>query len=236
MSDIPSTLDRADGLEGRPGIATPVGSVQIIDNGQLYDAAEDYSIKLREAANSPEIERAEQATITHTFYTDWDEAIVRIQTLGRGTLMVDSFGNVSRVLSSKIQRERGGSATLTVTAESVSFDSPPDEFSLEPVELGVHIVKHPRYFHALDPTSDDASSTVTVNDVTVSLSDVKQSIIRTIQNYMDAPFYPGGGNVNGMFQTNIMEQLSSGKINVDVKNNNFTAEWDGKSPVTNGVA
>lgn len=235
MADLPSLFDRADGLDGREGIATPRGVILVADNGTLSDWTDQPAILLRELANSPEVERAEQATITKTFLMDYEQAKTRLSTMGRGTILVDEEGDVTRVLSAKLTRERPGYAILTVVAEGVSFDSPPDEFDVQPVELGVHIIKHPRYFYALDPTSADDDNSVTVNDVTVSLSDVKQSIIRTIQAYMDAPFYPMGGNINGMFQTNIMEQLSAQTIEVPYANPYYSTAktlvnpklWDG---------
>lgn len=222
MADLPSTFDRADGLDERLGIATPANSVFVTDNGITYDyTATDFAIKIREAANSPDVERAEQATITHTFYMDWEEGKTRLEAMGRGTLLVSEDGDVSRVLSSRLQRERGGYCSLVVTAESVSFDSPPDDFSLEPVELGVHIIKHPRYYSALNPDSTDWQSNVTVNDTTVYLGDIKQSIIRAIQTYMDAPIYPSEYNINGYFQGNVLSQLAGNTIDVQVFNTSF---------------
>jgi len=219
MAELPSLFDRADGTDERDGIATPPGVLLIQDNGVVGDWTDDpkIAIKLREASNSPEVERAEQSTITHTFIMGWEEGITRLETMGRGTLLVSEDGLVSRVLSSKLQRERGGFCTLVVTAEGISFDSPPDEFSLKAVDLGVHIIKHPRYYSALNPASTDDSNTVEVGEIEVSLSDIKQGIIRSIQAYMDAPFYPGGGNVNGMFQANIMSMLADQSVLVDVK-------------------
>jgi hypothetical protein len=245
MPEVPSTFDRADGLDGHEGIATPAGAIFINDNGTKFDITDpDYALKLREACTSPEIERAEQATITHTFLTDYNEAITRLTTLGRGTLLVSDDGDVTRVLSAKIQRERGGFATLIVVCESVSFDNPPDEFDIQPVELGIHIIKHPRYFHALNPASTDATNFVTIGtDAEASLSDIKQSIIRAIQAYMDAPLYPSEYNINGYFQTNILAQLAGTTIDVPVPNPNFipgvtvapTQTWNGNMNVTTGL-
>lgn len=236
-SDIlPSTFDRADGLDGHPGIATPPGAIFINDNGTEFDLANrDYTIKLREAVTSPEIERAEQATITHTFLLDYQEACTRQSVLGRGTLLIDDSGSVSRILSTRVNRERGGWATLIVVAEGVSFDSPPDEFEVQPVELGIHIIKHPRYFSALNPSSTDASNYITIGSVEVSLADVKQSIIRAIQAYMDAPIYPSEYNINGYFQTNVLGQMASGRVDIPYRNPNYSPalktdadqRWDG---------
>lgn len=218
MPDLPSLFDRADGNDGRLGIATPSGVIIVNDNGTISDWTDAPAIKLRELANSPEVERAEQATITKTFVMDWNEAVTRITTLGRGTLMVDESGNVTRVLSSRLSRERPGFGVITVVSEGLNFDSPPDEFCIEPVELGIHIIKHPRYFSALNPASTDSTNMVTVGETEVSLCDVKQSIIRAIQAYMDAPIYPSEYNINGYFQSNILSQLEGATIDVPIIN------------------
>jgi hypothetical protein len=145
MPQLPSIFDRADGLNGREGIATPAAAIWINDAGTQFDITDPaYGLKLREACTSPEIERAEQCTITHTFLTDYNDGRTRLSTLGRGTLLVSEDSDVSRVLSARMQRERGGYCTIIVVAESVSFDSPPDEFQIQPVELGIHSIKHPR--------------------------------------------------------------------------------------------
>ncbi|WP_155459429.1 hypothetical protein, partial [Streptococcus pneumoniae] len=62
--------------------------------------------------------------------------------------MEDSYGFLYKVLSARAQRSKGEQGTLTLVLEAASFDSPPDEFNIVPVELGLNIIKHPRYFHA----------------------------------------------------------------------------------------
>lgn len=216
MAQLPSLFDRADGRDGREGIATPPGVILVNDNGTISEWTDEPAIKLRELVSSPEIERAEQCTITKSFVTDWANGVELIGTLGRGTIMVDSQGYVTRVLSSKLTREKPGFAVIQVVAESVSFDTPPDEFDIQPVEMGVHIIKHPRYFRALDPDSTDNTNYVTVGDVDVSLGDIKRSIIRSIQAYMDAPFYPSGDQTNGLIQNNILFGLQNDFYYVNV--------------------
>jgi hypothetical protein len=51
---------------------------------------------------------------------------------------------------------------------------------------------------------------------------------------MDAPFYPAGGNINGMFQTNIMSMLEKSEVTVDVAIADWKSLWDGKSELQNG--
>lgn len=166
MPQLPNGFDRADGQEGRLGKASPADSIKVSD-GQLGS-----EVSTQEHPDSPEIERAEQATLTHRFNMSWDEAVTRIQSLGRGTILQDSYGNVTKVLSSRLQRNPGKYATLSVVSEGVSFDSPPDQFRVDPVELGVNILKHPRYFYALQG-----------NNPTERLKN--QAVIRELQNYFE---------------------------------------------------
>lgn len=231
MAELPSLFDRADGNDEREGIATPTGVILVNDNGTISDWTDEPAIKLRELVSSPEVERAEQCTVTKTFVTDWANAVELIGSLGRGTLMVDSQGYVTRVLSSKLTREKPGFAVIQVVSESVSFDAPPDEFDVQPIELGVHIIKHPRYFHALNPDSTDNTNLVTVGDITVSLGDIKRSIIRAIQAYMDAPFYPSDDQMNGLIQNNIIMGLKDDYYYVNTKAVGVDATTD---TITNG--
>ena len=55
-------------------------------------------------------------------------------------------------------------------------ESPPDEFSIVPVELGVNIIKHPRYFYAF--MGDGYGSTTEYQN---------QMVIRLLQDYMENP-------------------------------------------------
>jgi hypothetical protein len=98
-----------------------------------------------EYPDSPEIERSEQATITHRFICDEYTGGILISAYYRGVLLLDSYGNVTRVLSSKLNHKRANLYDLTITAEGVSFDPPPDEFSVETSELNPGLDKHPRY-------------------------------------------------------------------------------------------
>ncbi len=171
MADLPWGFDRADGLEGRAGTATPSGAIVIQGGGGVTNIDD---MALEELPDSPEIERAEQATITKTYRMSWNEALTRISFLGRGSLVYDSFGNLYLVLSAHIKHEQGGTGLLTVVMESKSFDSPPDEFSIVPVELGINIIKHPRYFYAF--LGEGYGSTTELRN---------QMVIRLLQDYME---------------------------------------------------
>ncbi|HEV2208721.1 MAG TPA: hypothetical protein VG167_08085 [Verrucomicrobiae bacterium] len=165
----PSGLDWANGLGGL--IGTPINPSQIIamDMTGLIDIE---SKTPEELPDSPEIERAEQATLTHRFSLPWGVALQKLIEYGRGTLLQDSSGNVTKVLSCKVQRQPGGLAILIVVSEGLSFDTPPDKFSIVPVELGLNILKHPRYFFALQGANNTEAT-------------ANQYVIRLLQDYFE---------------------------------------------------
>ena len=137
---IPSTIDRADGSNPAiygpyAGIATPVGA-RIVSPSPTF---------FHEMPNSPTIEKSEQATIAHKFVMDWGTGKILLAALSRGSILIDSFGNISRVLSNRVDYLRGDAAMQTVTAEGVSFNVPPDEFDIEVLEFNPALQKHPRY-------------------------------------------------------------------------------------------
>lgn len=171
MPDVPYGFDRADGLEERLGTATPTGAIRIQSGGETIDIVD---LPLEELPESPEIERAEQCTVSKTYRTSWDDALTRIATLGRGVVVEDSYGNLYLILSASIQHEQGGTALLKLVMESKSFDAPPDEFSIVPVELGLNILKHPRYFYAF---FGDGYGSVTEQR--------NQMVIRLLQDYFE---------------------------------------------------
>jgi hypothetical protein len=142
---------------------------------------------------------------------------------------------------------RGGYAELSVTAESISFDTPPDDFQILPVELGIDIIKHPRYAWALNPFVSDNSTSTKVGDTDIYYTQIKESIIRMIQAYIDSPFFPSADQVNGLIQNNVLTQIANGKINVTVPNPNFVAptnsstvaapvSWNGKTSSLDKIA
>lgn len=137
---LPNGLDYADGIDGRPGSPSPASAV-------IWNQASTAVANLifEEDPDSPEIERAEQATLRHKFTVDWGTGLAYIAVLGRGNLMQDSAGNITKILSSTLTREKGGKAKLVVVSEGISFDTPPDGFRLEVIELNPALEKHPRY-------------------------------------------------------------------------------------------
>ena len=141
MSVITSGLDWASGVGGLPGVSTPASAVTVLN------ARGNTTFVLDEMPDSPEIERAEQATIRHSFKVDWATGLVLISAFGRGAIMVDSGGNVTKILSTSLKRMRSGimQAEFTVIAEGLSFDNPPDEFSVDAHDQQPALEKHPRY-------------------------------------------------------------------------------------------
>ena len=233
---LPVGFDRADGQTSLPaqeqfsagtaGTPTPSGHLLVYGGGN--DRIEEYP-------DSPEIERAEQATFMHRLKcASWNTAVNFISALGRGTFLTDSYGETWRVLSSKIQSQRGGTADISVTAESISFDSPPDEFSIVPVELNIDIMKHPRYAWALLPYEGADSTYVTIGDTNqpIYLSDVKQSVVRMIQTYRDAPYLASGDNINGYIQNSIIQTVKGGTayVTTSFRNTAFVSSVKEQTP------
>ena len=230
--------DRADGVRVLPNQVNgnfPVGKVGTPDpiNGlQVFSSngAGNYSVE--QDPEYPMMERAEQATFQQRLKMSFAQAYECISYLPRGSFFRDSSTNVWRLLSSKIQAMRGGMASLEYTAESISFDTPPDEFQIVPVELGIDILKHPRYAWAISPTATDTSTTVTIGDVTdINLTDIKNTIMRSIQSYRDSPFYPSADTINGVIQNNVLSQLKSGVISINYPNFLFKADQKPVAPV-----
>lgn len=233
LPDLPVFWDLADGIGGNLGTANAPG--QLIIQGP--DGADDYV--LQESPTSPEFERAEQGTVTKTF-TDipWLDSCTYMVGLSRGAILIDSTGLIFRILSSKQNRLPGNKATISIVSESLSFDTPPDEFQIVPVELGVDILRHPRYRLALDPTISDITTPIDIPGdaaATVSASTVKQAIIRAIQTYRDSPIFPSADNINGLFQNNVVANMNDDTISVLYPNPSFDVTkttvdpvfWDG---------
>lgn len=170
------------------GVASPLDAI----NWQSSGGTEEVDIPLCEDPNSPQIERAEQATITHTFGLSYQEAMDWLAVLHRGTIHAetgpDGWVRYYMVLSASVQRKPGRMASLTVVTESKSFDSPPDEFSCVPVELGVDIVKHPRYFYAFVGNASmpgTLASGDSVGGLGSKTEILNQMVIRLYQDYKD---------------------------------------------------
>ena len=230
---LPHGLDRADGSDyggGPVGAPTPPNAITI----QSYQGGTDYQIQ--EDPESPVYERAEQGTLTKVFNDlSYDDAANMILSLGRGEVLVEQDGTAWKILSSELQTKRGNKASIKIVQESLDNDLPPDEFIVHAVQLNINIIKHPRYFGALNPASDDYNNFETVGDTNVSLASVKQSIIRSIQTYQDSPFFPSADNLNGLIQNNVVGILSDSHIPVQVPNPAFDPSdaevdpplWDG---------
>lgn len=142
----PSGIDRADGTFSDPfgtpiGTKTPPGAV--MTRSSLAVAGTQFTFE--EAPDSPVIERGEQGTITHKFRVDGATGITLLQGLGRGRYLTDSYGNTTRILTSRLTWGKANQCTLELTCESISFDSPPDEFNLEVIENNPALEVHPRY-------------------------------------------------------------------------------------------
>ena len=131
----PNCYDRADGSIAGIGTPTPSNAV-VIKPSPIY---------FEEDPDSPDIERGEQATITHRFCTDSVTALTLLTGIGRGAFLTDSNGNVTRVLSHRLRWDKGNRCHMEMTAESISFDTPPDEYDIDTVELNPPLERHPNY-------------------------------------------------------------------------------------------
>lgn len=173
---FPVGFDRATGQRGRgpqassnPLPGTPSEPHQI----NLTWANNDFYIE--ELSDSPTIESAEQMTCTHRFRIPANAVDYYAYFYHRGAIRNDSYGNLWRILSVQFQQERGGlngTATMTIVEEAMGIDVPPDEFEVTPVELGIHIIKHPRYLYAF--LGKDGENEL-----------VNQMVIRRLQDYFD---------------------------------------------------
>lgn len=132
---IPNGLDTADGLNGHPGTPTNPDAIEVQPSATFFE----------EFPDSPDLERAEQGTFQHRFRMDVGTGNIYIAGLGRGALQTDDSGNQSKILSARLMRKKGNQCELHITAESISFDTPPDDFSLSTIELNPALEKHPRY-------------------------------------------------------------------------------------------
>ena len=147
--NFPSVFDRADGVDGRLGTAAPAGAIKINSVAGVGNV-----FRFEEYPDSPTIENGDQNTITHRFHGDYNTIQTTFLTSPRGTIQTDSQGNISRILNTSMfpvsktldaANGQTGEWNLTVVAECISFGHPPDEFSVEVVELNPALEKHPRY-------------------------------------------------------------------------------------------
>lgn len=140
-------------------------------------------IPIEETPDSPTIERAEQTTVTHKFTMSWADAVTQIKNLYRGQLYWNDSSQtedtaIFKILSVRITHVIGNTATLEIVSEALNIDNPPDLFNVSAVELGVNILKHPRYFWILRGGRGD-SAQEQENGL------LNQQVIRLLQNYFD---------------------------------------------------
>ena len=236
-------IDFADGVtvlpltpRGSLGTPTVVGTPLPTANLYLF-GNETAETDIQEPPGYPIIERAEQCTCQHKLDMDYGVGKYYWSNLPRGTIVNDSAANIWRVLSCMLTRGAAGRCTFEYTMESISFDSPPDDFQLNEVSLDLNIIKHPRYSWALLPYVSDASTYTTVGDTNIYYTDIKEAIVRMIQNYTDSPFYPSATQVQGLIQSNIMAMLNLkvGQTNGKLQINYANSAYDGSLPTVSPV-
>jgi hypothetical protein len=233
----------AVGTPGPAGTPDPPGNTVQLDNS---NGNQNSTQLIQSEDGSPEIERAEQCTALQSDIMPSPLAYSFLQGMGRGTFVSDSGGNEFRILSSKVTRlgsQKPGFSRLSFVGESISFDTPPDEFSLSAVELGINIIKNPRYYSFLQPSTNDVLANGSViNDfvtrvgiapLSATVAQVKMAIIRAIQQYQDAPFFPSLNTINGSVQNSIIAVFISGIVPVQVNTSTFPITITGGDP--NGI-
>ena len=225
---LPAGLDRADGvprtipgtqLTVTHGTATPDGAIMVQTPGGTNTAE---SIPLEEMPDSPQLERAEQATITHRYTMSYERAVNEIQFLGRGTVRVDSYGFYWKVVSATIEKISSVVAKMTVVEESISFDSPPDQFQIVPVELGINIIKHPRYFYAFLGPDGYNSATERLN----------QHVIRILQDYFENTTVAYRDAITALLKDSIGHGTDPVADKADPYPDRYTSEWKERSWTT----
>jgi len=221
---LPIGVDKGDGItplpfqpQGASGTAT--FGTPSPDNIFTYSNNNDDNPNLEQQPDAPEIERAEQATFSNTLRGGWQACLSMLGNLGRGTFIEDSQQNVWRILSSKIKSMAGNMGELSVVGESISFDTPPDEWSVDEVDSGINIIKNPRYFPFLNPSTsnpvnggNDYTTNVGIAPNQATIAQIKAAVIRAIQTYIDSPFQPSSNQINGLIQNNIVNSLNTNSI------------------------
>lgn len=144
----------------------------------------------------------------------WAEAQYYWSLMPRGTIVNDSDANIWRILSCDITRNEATIGTLHYVMESISFDTPPDDFQINETSLDLNIIKHPRYAWALNPYVTDASTYAVVGDTKIYYQQQKETIIRQIQLYVDSPVYPTAAYLDGQIQAAIKAMVDNGSAGV----------------------
>lgn len=221
---LPCGWDRADGLGGRMGDAAS-DRVKATWPGATDPAKNTAAnMPLQEEADSPVIENAEQQTITHRFHGGRNTAFTLLNGLHRGIIRQDSNGNIVKLLSATGQSQGADHATLHTVDEVMSGDTPPDRFEVVPVEMGLNIIKHPRYFYSFFGNSY-GSATESEN----------QMVIRLLQDYFDNTSYQFRDGlirllVQSLGHTGTNPQPPRGALD------SATNAWKWDSPVGGGTA
>ena len=236
---VPIGLDFADGVSllpaqpynsgGAPSIVgTPLPTAYL----SIFDSYGGNTISVEEPPGSPKAERAEQCTCEHRLIMSYAEGINYWDNMPRGTIVTDSAGNVWKVLSCDITRQNATTCEFHYVIESLSFDTPPDNFRISESQLDINIIKHPRYWWALCPYESDDTDGIQIGDTAfVSIAIIKECIIRMIQNYIESPFYPSENQVNSQIQVNIINAIQNGTFQAHYPNEFL----DPNQPVANAV-
>lgn len=144
MSFPPCGYDRADGQDGRPGTASPPGSV-----------IQQPSVGIEEQPTSPQVELGEHATFVHTISENYEDGQAILLATPRGTILEDDFGNQYKVLTCSLDYQKGDTCKIITTTEALSVP-PEDEYHVETVEFNPSIFLHPRYASVVN--YDDVST------------------------------------------------------------------------------
>lgn len=221
-------IDRGLGISVPVSPYTPGGSTGVVGTAPpaaatIYTDVNNATVTLQEDVGSPVIERGVQCTAQHTFKCTYSQGVSILGQLGMGTIVVDSAGLFWRVLTATVQADsesKGNSAKLITVSECLSLDTPPDEFQVNSVDLGIDIIKHPRYFPNLYPTDAELMNLT---------GQIKETIIRAIQTYRDSPFFPTAatlyGLINGQVNNIIAAGLGNGTFVITIPNPNFRPQF-----------
>ncbi len=145
LSWLPFGFSWADGTHlgsADFNVGTPTPPWAIVQQGGNGDGS-----YFEELPDSPKFSRGEQMTCVHTWECDQVTASVIMSVCPRGTVFIDTFDPLSKwkVLETSSNRKTPNTWVVQIISESITFDLPPDEFSIEVVEFNPSLTKHPRY-------------------------------------------------------------------------------------------
>ena len=223
---LPVGLDSADGVTVLPVQPIGSGGTPLIIGTKLPTAefqiwgSDNDGYFIEEQPGSPRVERAEQCTCEHRLKMDKQSGVYYVQNMPRGTVVTDTGANLWRILSCEYERESDLYVILHYVMESLSFDSPPDDFSIHASSLDLNIIKYPRYWRWLCPYQGD-NTPIQINNIQASVTILKEAIIRMIQNYIESPFFPTQNQTNSLIQVNIINSLNTGGFQFHYTNPTF---------------